>query len=73
VIFIANPNSPIPDMPVLEVWNAKKLIVNKRTMGTGNADIDNPLFHKQNTSMSLDGAKEVCKKIRNQIDKHYQQ
>jgi NAD/NADP transhydrogenase beta subunit len=42
-------------------------------MGTGYADIDNPLFYKQNTMMLLGGAKEVCEKIRNQIDKHYQQ
>jgi NAD(P) transhydrogenase len=49
---IANANSPI------SVWNAKNVIINKRIIGSGNADIDNPLL-KINTS------KEVCGKIRN--------
>lgn len=42
-------NSPIWGMPVLRVWNAKNTIVIKRTMGTGYADIANPLFFKPNT------------------------
>ena len=41
-----DPNSIIAGMPVLQVWKAKNVIVNKRTMGTGYADIDNPLFFK---------------------------
>ena len=69
---IEDPNSPIAGMPVLEVWHAKNVIVNKRTMGTGYADIDNPLFYKQNTMMLLGGAKEVCEKIRSQLEKQYQ-
>ena len=43
---LEDPDSPIAGMPVLEVWKAKNVIVNKRTMGTGYADIDNPLFFK---------------------------
>jgi len=50
-------------MPVLEVWKAKTVIVNKRTMGTGYADIDNPLFFKENTMMLLGGGKDVCEKV----------
>jgi len=42
-------NSPIWGMPVLEVWKAKTCIINKRTMGTGYADIANPLFFKENS------------------------
>lgn len=43
---LEDPDSPIAGMPVLEVWKSKTVIVNKRTMGTGYADIDNPLFFK---------------------------
>jgi len=45
---IEDKNSPIFGMPVLHVWKAKKSIVNKRSMGTGYADISNPLFFKDN-------------------------
>jgi len=41
-------NSPIWGMPVIKIWNAKNCIVNKRTMGTGYADVANPLFFKPN-------------------------
>ncbi len=58
-----DPESPIAGMPVLQVWKAKKVIVNKRSMGTGYADIENPLFFKENTEMLLGSAKEVCEKI----------
>mmetsp|Transcript_17297 Transcript_17297/g.2391 ORF Transcript_17297/g.2391 Transcript_17297/m.2391 type:complete len:161 (+) Transcript_17297:919-1401(+) len=42
-------NSPIWGMPVLKVWEAKNTIIVKRTMGTGYADIANPLFFKENS------------------------
>jgi len=41
-------NSPIWGMPVIQIWKAKTVIINKRTMGTGYADIQNPLFFKEN-------------------------
>jgi len=66
-----DPNSPIYGMPVLEVWKAKQVIVTKRTMGTGYADIDNPLFYKPNTMMLLGNAKEVCNKLKQLLDQHY--
>ena len=68
---IEDPNSPIAGMPVLEVWHAKNVVINKRTMGTGYADIDNPLFFKPNSSMLLGGAKDVCEKLRNNLDAHF--
>ena len=68
---LEDPDSPIAGMPVLEVWKAKSVIVNKRTMGTGYADIDNPLFFKENTMMLLGGGKDVCEKLRNHVESHY--
>ena len=68
---LEDPDSPIAGMPVLEVWKAKNVIVNKRTMGTGYADIDNPLFFKENSMMLLGGGKDVAEKVRSQVEQHY--
>lgn len=68
---LEDPDSPIAGMPVLEVWKAKTVIVNKRTMGTGYADIDNPLFFKENTNMLLGGGKDICDKLKNFVHNHY--
>ncbi len=60
---IEKPNSPIAGMPVLEVWKAKKCIVLKRSMATGYAGVQNPLFFKENSAMLFGDAKESVQSL----------
>lgn len=60
---MTDPNSPIAGMPVLKVWEAKTVVVFKRSMNTGYAGVQNPLFFKENSVMCFGDAKATVDEI----------
>ena len=61
------PESPIAGMPVLEVWKGRTTIVLKRSMATGYAGVQNPLFFKENTRMLFGDARESLDQVLKEI------
>ena len=64
-----NPNSPIAGMPVMECWKSKTTIVLKRSMASGYAGVQNPLFFKDNTRMFFGDAKTSLEAVLKEIAK----
>ncbi|WP_281646515.1 Re/Si-specific NAD(P)(+) transhydrogenase subunit beta [Parendozoicomonas sp. Alg238-R29] len=60
---LERPDSPIAGMPVLKVWESKQVIVLKRSLASGYAGVENPLFFKENTRMLFGDAKDSVQKV----------
>ncbi|MEU5520585.1 Re/Si-specific NAD(P)(+) transhydrogenase subunit beta [Streptomyces sp. NPDC047860] len=63
-----DPSSPIAGMPVLRVWEAEQVIVFKRSMASGYAGVQNPLFFRENTSMLFGDARQSVEQILHALD-----
>eukprot|EP01087_Luapelamoeba_hula_P024126 TRINITY_DN9070_c0_g1_i1.p1 TRINITY_DN9070_c0_g1~~TRINITY_DN9070_c0_g1_i1.p1 ORF type:complete len:1099 (-),score=198.78 TRINITY_DN9070_c0_g1_i1:65-3361(-) len=68
-----DPHSPIAGMPVLRVWESKNVIVMKRSMASGYADVPNPVFYKPNTYMLFGDAKKTCDSLLGKVTEHYKE
>ena len=58
-----DPNCDIAGMPVIQVWKSKHVVFMKRSMASGYAGVDNPVFYNENTDMLLGDAKDTCEAL----------
>ncbi|KPI36483.1 NAD(P) transhydrogenase, mitochondrial [Cyphellophora attinorum] len=65
------PGSPIAGMPVLQAWKSKGVVVMKRGMSSGYADVPNPMFYMPNTKMLFGDAKTTCDALKASLDAKY--
>ncbi|KAL9625607.1 MAG: hypothetical protein Q9160_000320 [Pyrenula sp. 1 TL-2023] len=65
------PNSPIAGMPVLHAWKSKQVVVMKRGMSSGYADVPNPMFYMPGTRMLFGDAKGTCDSLKQGLEKKY--
>jgi NAD/NADP transhydrogenase beta subunit len=68
---LEDPSSQIAGMPVLRVWDAKQVIVMKRSLAAGYAGVENPVFIKDNTDMLLGDAKATVEKLDIGVKEYY--
>jgi len=66
-----DPTCDIAGMPVIQVWNSTQVIFMKRSMASGYAGVDNPVFYKDNTDMLLGNAKDTCEGILRKLKETY--
>ncbi|KAL0581556.1 hypothetical protein V5O48_000485 [Marasmius crinis-equi] len=62
------PGSPIAGMPVLHAWKSKQVVVMKRGMSSGYADVPNPMFYMPGTKMLFGDAKDTCEAIKRGLE-----
>jgi len=62
------PGSPIAGMPVLQAWKSKQVVVMKRGMASGYADVPNPMFYMPGTKMLFGDANTSCEAIKRALD-----
>ncbi|OJJ75862.1 hypothetical protein ASPBRDRAFT_38177 [Aspergillus brasiliensis CBS 101740] len=62
------PDSPISGMPVLHAWKSKEVVVMKRSMSSGYADVPNPMFYMPGTRMLFGDAKTSCDAIKSALE-----
>uniref|UniRef100_A0A7S0SHF6 proton-translocating NAD(P)(+) transhydrogenase n=2 Tax=Mantoniella antarctica TaxID=81844 RepID=A0A7S0SHF6_9CHLO len=65
---VEDPESELAGMPVIQVWRSRKVLVLKRSLAGGYADVDNPLFFNGNTNMVLGDAKATIEEMREMLE-----